>query len=225
MAFSLDQVVPWGRNLSEYCAMFALSDADLQRSILGCGDGPASFNTELSQRGGTVLSLDPIYQFSASEIASRIEQTREVVMQQVRENHDQFVWKQIRDPEHLEQIRLQAMQQFLRDYRDHPERYLAAELPHSGLPDQAFDLALCSHFLFLYSAQLTAEFHLQAIAELCRVAREIRIFPIRDLSGDLSPHLSAVKAFIEAQQWHWQIDTVDYEFQRGATQMFKITTT
>jgi hypothetical protein len=30
--------------------MFALTDADLQLKILGCADGPASFNTEAIQR-------------------------------------------------------------------------------------------------------------------------------------------------------------------------------
>ena len=42
--FALDQVVPWGRSFDEYRRMFALTDADLSRVILGCGDGPASFN-------------------------------------------------------------------------------------------------------------------------------------------------------------------------------------
>ena len=47
----LEQVVPWGRSLAEYRAMFALSEADLQRRILGCGDGPASFNAEMTAAG------------------------------------------------------------------------------------------------------------------------------------------------------------------------------
>ena len=32
--------------------MFDLSAADLGRRILGCGDGPASFNAELTAQGG-----------------------------------------------------------------------------------------------------------------------------------------------------------------------------
>jgi hypothetical protein len=46
MAFTLDQVVPWGRSFDEYRRMFALSDDDLGLRILGCADGPASFNGE-----------------------------------------------------------------------------------------------------------------------------------------------------------------------------------
>ena len=61
MAFTLDQIVPWGRTFDEYRRMFALTDADLTRRILGCGDGPASFNAEATLRGVRVLSIDPIY--------------------------------------------------------------------------------------------------------------------------------------------------------------------
>lgn len=57
MGFTLDQVVPWGRSYEEYLAMFALTEADLHKRILGCGDGPASFNAELTKRGGKVISV------------------------------------------------------------------------------------------------------------------------------------------------------------------------
>ena len=38
----LEQVVPWGRSLWEYTHMFDLTGADLARTIVGVGDGPAS---------------------------------------------------------------------------------------------------------------------------------------------------------------------------------------
>jgi hypothetical protein len=41
----LNSIIHWGRNLKEYKDMFVLSDDELENaSILGCGDGPASFN-------------------------------------------------------------------------------------------------------------------------------------------------------------------------------------
>jgi len=55
MAFELTHAVPWGRSFDEYVAMFALSDDDLQRRLLGCADGPASFNCELTRRGGNEM--------------------------------------------------------------------------------------------------------------------------------------------------------------------------
>jgi hypothetical protein len=59
--FTLDHIVPWGRSFDEYRRMFGLTDADLARNIVGCGDGPAAFNAEATARGTRVVSCDPIY--------------------------------------------------------------------------------------------------------------------------------------------------------------------
>src|SRR6476661_2344408 len=112
MPISLDEVVPWGRTMLEYERMFALDAADLTRSILGCGDGPASFNAELTARGGQVLSCDPIYAFSGAEIERRVRETSEVILQGVRQTYDDFVWDAIPSPEALCELRLSAMSQF-----------------------------------------------------------------------------------------------------------------
>ena len=63
MPFQLQEVVPWGRSFEEYRNMFDLSDQDLKGRILGCGDGPASFNAELTKKGGKVVSVDPLLAF------------------------------------------------------------------------------------------------------------------------------------------------------------------
>ena len=69
MKFS--EVIPWGRSFDEYRLMFGLSESDLAGRILGCGDGPASFNSEATAEGFSVTSCDPIYAFSAEEISRR----------------------------------------------------------------------------------------------------------------------------------------------------------
>jgi len=53
----LEGIVPWGRSFNEYQVMFALSATDLQKSILGCGDGPACFNAQLTKAGGHIISI------------------------------------------------------------------------------------------------------------------------------------------------------------------------
>jgi hypothetical protein len=58
--FALDAVVPWGRSFDEYRRMFAMSEADVHSRILGCADGPASFNAEATRRGLRVISCDPL---------------------------------------------------------------------------------------------------------------------------------------------------------------------
>jgi len=72
--------------------MFALTDADLASRILGCGDGPASFNVEATRRGAPVVSCDPLYQFAAAQIRQRIDETATEVLEQARRNAHEFVW-------------------------------------------------------------------------------------------------------------------------------------
>ena len=95
----------------------------------------------------------------------------------------------------LKRVRMTAMRAFLDDYAPGRAegRYLDAGLPSLPFADGAFDLALCSHFLFLYSQQFDAAFHVQSIRELCRVAREVRVFPLLALGAQPSPHLGAAR--------------------------------
>lgn len=58
MAFKLDSVVPWGRNIDEYREMFLLSEMDMKKKIAGFGDGPASFNCQATELGYDVTSFD-----------------------------------------------------------------------------------------------------------------------------------------------------------------------
>src|SRR5262252_2411216 len=99
--FTLDQVVPWGRSFDEYRRMFALTDDELRLKILGCGDGPASFNAEATRRGSSVISCDPIYRYEAEQIRDRIASTYDEVMEQTRRNAGEFVWDRIRSVEEL----------------------------------------------------------------------------------------------------------------------------
>lgn len=222
--FTLADVVPWGRSFDEYRRMFALSDVDLRRRMLGCGDGPASFNAHASRRGAQVVSCDPIYQWDAGAIRERIDATAVTILEQTRVNADQFVWHDIGSVEELGRSRMEAMQTFLEDFAAPSARgrYVAAALPALPFADGAFDLALCSHFLFLYSAQRDERFHLDAAEELLRVAEEVRIFPLVALEGARSPHAASVSASLSRSGHEVAIERVPYEFQRGANEMLRV---
>ncbi|HKB12408.1 MAG TPA: hypothetical protein VKD69_17220 [Vicinamibacterales bacterium] len=97
------------------------------------------------------------------------------------------------------------------------------ELPSLPFAAGEFSLALCSHFLFLYAAQLTADFHIAAARELCRVADEVRIFPLLALGATPSPHVAAVAEAMRQNGFAAAIETVPYEFVRGGNQMMRIT--
>ncbi|MCZ7646868.1 MAG: SAM-dependent methyltransferase [Planctomycetota bacterium] len=224
MPFELDRIVPWGRSYGEYLRMFALGEAELRGKILDVAGGPASFVAEHAARGGYGVSCDPLYAHTSSEIQERIDATYETVLEQARANRGQFVWKEFRDPDDLGRARRAAMAAFLSDYPlgVAEGRYRAEELPQLQFPEGAFDLALCSHFLFLYGEHCDLEFHRQSIAELLRVAREVRVFPLLGLDGLPSPHLEPLRAEWAAAGLGVSVEQVPYEFQRGGNRLLRI---
>ncbi len=224
MAFTLAEVVPWGRSYEEYMSMFLLSPVDLKQKILGCGDGPADFNCALSVHGGSIVSVDPVYSFSVEQIEKRISETYDVVLEQTRNHTDEFVWNDISSVDELGRIRMSAMSVFLKDFdKGRAEgRYQCGSLPQLSFSDKEFDLALCSHFLFLYSEHFSEEFHLSSIRELCRVASEVRIFPTLELGAKESRHLETVMAGLAKDDYFVEIRKVPYEFQKGGNEMLII---
>jgi hypothetical protein len=224
MGMTLDTIVPWGRSYEEYAAMFGLTETNLTQRILGCGDGPAGFNSTLTKRGGSVVSVDPVYAFNATQIRGRIADTYDTVMAQMREHFNDYMWTVISSVEELGRIRMLAMEEFLHDYVDgkHGGRYIAGALPSLPFGEGTFDIALSSHFLFLYSTHLSDVFHLQALREMLRVAREVRIFPLLTLDGIPSPHLKTVAESFSRQGYSVEVTHTSYEFQRGGNQMLTI---
>lgn len=224
MTFTLEQVVPWDRPFDEYRQMFELSDTDLESTILGCADGPASFNAEATGYEYRVTSVDPIYRLTAPEIRKRIDATHSEVLEETRRNSQEFVWSSIGSVETLGRLRMEAMELFLRDYEDgrRQHRYVDAELPRLPFEDTSFDLAVCSHFLFLYAEQLTEAFHRAAMDELCRVAREVRVFPLLALDARPSAHVVPLTTHLRDLGYEVSVDAVPDEFQRGGNQMMRV---
>ena len=224
MAFKYVEAVPWGRSFDEYRRMFDLTAEDLGKTILGCADGPASFNAEMCAQRTRVISCDPLYQFTKDQIRTRIDATYDTVIGQTHENRDKFVWDVITSIEDLGRVRLAAMNRFLADYEDGKAqgRYVPAQLPDLPFPAQSFDLALCSHFLFFFGDQLSLGFHKDAVDELCRVAREVRLFPLLNYNSEPSPLVTPVVEHLQNSGRTVSIRKVPYEFQRAGNMMLAI---
>ena len=220
----LNEVVPLGRTCTEYRAMFSLNKADLNKKILDCGGGPSSFNYEMKIQNKKVTTIDPIYQFRKEDIKKRIDETFEDVMAQGKANKDDYIWKNIKTVKELAETRMYAMKTFLNDFETgkKEKRYITASLPDLPFKKEEFDLALSSHFLFLYSDLLSLDFHIKAIDEMLRVANEVRIFPLLDLSTDKSQHVDEIIRIFKEKEMQVSIETVDYEFQKGGNQLMKI---
>jgi hypothetical protein len=219
-----ENIVPWGRSFEEYVRMLNLKPGDLNKRILSCGDGPASFNAAMNTTGLNVTSIDPIYQYSKKQIKDRIKETINEVMLQTKNNEDKFVWKNFHNIEELFKVRMSAMTEFLNDYDKgkSEKRYIFAELPKLPFKDKSFDLIVSAHFLLFYSENLSLEFHLESIKEMCRLGNEIRIFPIVDLNANTSCYLRPVKEYIHSIGWLYEEVEVNYEFQKNGNRMLKL---
>lgn len=223
MAFLLNTVVPWGRTFNEYKNMFTLTLADIDKKIISFGDGPASFNVEMTAMGKCVTSVDPIYQFTTAQLRNRIDETAVTILEQMETNKDNFVWKSVKNVNDLKELRMGAMKHFLIDFENGlaQKRYV----PHA-LPDQTnfkadeFELGLSSHFLLLYSG-LGLNFHLDAIMEMMRICKEVRIFPVLTLDAKRPPFLDEL-LFLLRENYKTEIKTVTYEFQKGGNEILVI---
>ncbi|MBX3083592.1 MAG: methyltransferase domain-containing protein [Anaerolineae bacterium] len=224
MTITYNEVKPWGRLFSEYVGMFGLTEDDLRKRILGCGDGPASFNAEATEKGYRVTSVDPIYVMTAAQIEQRVSETWQEILAQMRGNMDAYVWTKFKTVDEVGAARLSAMRQFVADLEQGKRegRYIDASLPSLPFEDGRFDLALCSNFLFMYSDHLSTTFHIDAVREMCRVAREVRIFPLLDLTNRESVHLAPVIAAMAQEGWQAERVPVDYEFFLGANKMLRV---
>jgi hypothetical protein len=219
---TINSVYPWGRSAHEYERMFALDGPIGERPILDCGGGPSSFTAEMTARGWRVVACDPLYQFAPDEIERRITECYAMLVEGMRIHHDRFVWDDLhRSPEHVGEIRMAAMRRFIQDYPEGSRRgrYVTACLPDLPFADRTFELALVSHLLFLYSAEMTEEFHVRALRELLRVADEVRAYPLLDMDGVPSTHVDPVRAQLASEGFFTELRPVPYEFQVGARTM------
>ncbi len=224
MTMQLESVVPFGRSLNEYVSMFALTPAELHQNILGIGDGPASFNAEVTLQRGRVTSVDPIYQFTGAEIRQQFDAVVDNIINQVKATPQNWVWGYHQSPENLRQNRERAITLFLQDYGRGKQngRYCTGRLPQLNFPDRAFDLALCSHFLFLYSDHFDYAFHRASVLELLRVSSEVRIFPVLTLLQERSPYLTPLLAELEQGGFETSVVRVSYELQKGGNEMLRV---
>ncbi|MBY3620299.1 SAM-dependent methyltransferase [Acinetobacter sp. CUI P1] len=220
----LERIVFIGRTFEEYLQMFNLKEADLVGGrILDCPAGACSFTARSNQLGSDVTAADIAYYYSADELAEKGIQDIVHAMSEMDKVQDNFVWDYFESIADLTQVRNKALNDNIKDQRQHPERYVPVVLPDLPFSDEAFDLTLSAHFLFMYSDRLDYDFHLKTVNELMRVTKEeLRIFPLVDLSCKRYAHLDRLIDELVRQGFAVEEMVVPYEFQKGANQMLSI---
>jgi Methylase involved in ubiquinone/menaquinone biosynthesis len=223
VGLKLYMAIPLGHCLDEYIRMFSLEQSDLELAILDCAGGAASFNAEMTRQGQKVISCDRDYQFTAEEIRAHL-QNSQIFIENFEVNFGSYRWEIFTSPSQLAEVRSNATQEFLEDFPSGLQqgRYVNASLPVLPFDDCQFDLALCSHFLFT-DPDLLENFRLEAITEMCRVAKQVRVFPLLDRNGMESEHLNPIVTELRNRSFHVEEpEEVPYEFQIGGNRMLRI---
>jgi hypothetical protein len=94
------------------------------------------------------------------------------------------------------------MDDFISDKRLASSRYQNCKLPYlQDFTTSSFDLALVGHLLFTYANETTfnLDFHVESLEELTRVAKEVRVFPVGGLNGEISPILKVLRVQLQTK--------------------------
>ncbi len=223
-SLDLSRIVFIGRTFQEYLSMFNLTEQELiGRRILDCPAGACSFTAVASTLGADVTATDIAYYYPFEQLAEKGVADIEHTMLHMEKAQSNYVWDYFQSVAGLKAHRSQALTDCAAHMKRFPERYVPATLPELPFQDEAFDLTLSAHFLFMYGDRLDVDFHLQTIQELLRVTKqEIRIFPLVDLSCRRYEHLDRLIEYIESVGCRTEEVTVPYEFQKGANRMLRI---
>lgn len=222
MALQLQDFLITGRTFEEYVAFFGLDTGALNgKKVLDCPGGVSGFVAEASRRGIDTHACDILYRFDRERIAARARESIETI-------YADTAWMAgfninfYGSIEGHRKHREDALDAFAAD-REH-ERYRFETLPSLSYGDDAFDILLSSHLLFVYDDRLDADFHTDSVREMLRVAREVRLFPLvdyknsrRDEPDNFSPMVVIIQKYFDAE-----VVPVDFEFQPGAGYMMII---
>ena len=212
-----------GHSLLDYQHMFDLTDADLTKKIITCASGFDTFNLEMKARDYNVVSCARHYNDSVEVMKELVERNLTRMTDHLEEHQEQYLLDPYKSFDDVKMALHTAAERFIADYPQGQveKRYQGQVLPTLDFSDSAFDLALCSHFLFAQSA-LSEEQHVTYIKEMCRVAKEARIFPLSNAHGEISERLGPVMLALQTQHYGVEIKQVAYEFQRGSNAMLRI---
>ncbi|MFE9663960.1 hypothetical protein [Streptomyces sp. NPDC005955] len=178
---------------AQYLAQFALTDTDLRIGpVLDCPGGASDFTATLRGRGIAATAVDPCYGLRPAELALVLEAEHRRVVAWTSAQPGRFpltpdgVWEQAPS---WRRTSARFLADYTADRREGTGRYLAAGLPALPFPDHHFALAVSGFLLFTYPEHFDTAFHLAAVTELLRVARQVRLHPLNSTDGTPYPGL------------------------------------
>lgn len=220
----LDRVVLLGRTFEEYRRYFLLEPDELiGKRVLDVAGGVSSFCAEANDLGIKVTAFDPIYSLSLEKIRERSDPDLESVYRTIG-LVPTYRWGFYKNPYCMRELRERASAIFFSDYKIHPERYVAGQLPRLPFADAEFDLTLVSYLLFAYQDRFDYDFHRDSILEIMRVTRgEARIYPIVTFEAQPSEYISMLKSDPALQAFEFTEIKTDFEFLVNSNSYLRVT--
>ena len=213
----------WIYNLADYRQMFDLSDRDLNRSLLDFPGGISSFNAEMNALGHSVISGDDLYDLSPEVMIEQAEVIFREDEAHLRVHLDQVT---AHDEEAIADLLArwqQSKKTFLEDYEigKKEARYQIMHLPTLPLEFHQFQLLLCSAALF-HTEVIETQSPEELLGELCRVAEEIRVFPLLNEKGLISDAIAPLMMDVQQKNFGVELKEVVYEQQKGGNAMLRV---
>jgi ubiquinone/menaquinone biosynthesis C-methylase UbiE len=134
-----------------------------------------------------------------------------------------YRWGFYKNPDYMRKLRERASTIFFSDFKTHPERYVAGELPQLSFDDEEFDLTLVSYLFFAYQDRFDYEFHRDSILEMMRVTRgEARIYPTVTFEARPSEYIQMMRSDPALRSFVFTEIKTDFEFLVNSNSFLKV---
>ncbi|PHQ79629.1 MAG: hypothetical protein COB66_06480 [Coxiella sp. (in: Bacteria)] len=220
---SKHEVIPgWIHGLEEYEQMFDLKPEDFKKSILDFPGSISSFNAEVHAEAKHVVSGDAIYAKDMTEMQAYADKLFALNSEYLTQHADDLLQKGKDGLEFVFEMWQRNQARFLEDYaaakgQGRYERVLMPNLPYET---HQFQLALCSDYVFNGHAHNDCRPE-QVVLELCRVAEEVRIFPLLTETGDISEWLGPIMLELQNNNYGVEVRQVSFENLKGGNAMMR----
>lgn len=224
--FNPSRITFYGRSIKEYSLMFNLDFESLPKSqFIDIPAGPASFCSEARALGHGVLSIDPCYSKTSEELFKIGLEDIDYINEKIRATSRERVWDFYKDPDDLKCKQKSYLKAFIDDFSSEHisgNPYVSASLPNLPFENNTFDYALSGHFLFSFHSQIGYSLTLDSIKELTRIAKEVRIFPLKSNEQSRESEFPEMRRLLDDLSLHeinYRIEDSAFEFQKGANQV------
>ncbi len=220
MSVHLARPFTFAFTLDDYRQMFDLSEHDLSLSMLDYPAGFSSFNAQMTQAGHKVTSADPCYDLSLGDLKCHVDKQLQGLHQHFEQHANTLIASRNRDG--LLAEAKGSAEVFVDDYaQGHKDgRYQAVRMPTLPYADGEFGLVLSSHWLF--SDHPDSFYQMQTMREMVRVGHECRIFPVLDVSGEVSPGLGPLMIQLQQENYGVEIREVPFALQENGNAMLRV---